>query len=325
MHTVHIHSNKTRINIMNKDSSLIRLSKITDQPAIQLELFPVTEVEVDGIQMGVLSDGTPYLTLRGLARMCGIDHTTLLQLANNWKDEQQKPRGIKIRELLATQGCNSDSLYIKTKSKFGETHAYTDSVCMAILEYYAFEATQASNGIALRNYRLLARYSFRSFIYNRCGYDPDKHIPDSWKNFHQRILLNDQIPVGYFSVFRELADLVVHMIQKSCPIDDHTVPDISVGLTWANYWNEHEFDDVYGNRIQHPHRYPEWYPQASANPVPAWIYPAQALGEFRIWLNTHYIPKNFPKYIEGKVKKGIFLPSRAELLLDAVTKPMLEE
>ncbi len=155
----------------------------------QLDLFPVTEVEVDGIQMGVLSDGSPYLTLRGLARMCGIDHAPLLRLTNNWSEEQSKPRGIKIKELLAVQGHKGDSLYVRTKTKGVETHAYTDAVCMAILEYYAFEATQGSSEIALKNYRLLARYSFRSFIYNRCGYDPDKHIPDSWKNFHERVLM----------------------------------------------------------------------------------------------------------------------------------------
>lgn len=33
----------------------------------QINLFSVKEVEADGIRMGVLSDGTPYLTLRGLA------------------------------------------------------------------------------------------------------------------------------------------------------------------------------------------------------------------------------------------------------------------
>lgn len=29
--------------------------------------------EIQGVGMGVLSDGTPFLTQRGLARLCGID------------------------------------------------------------------------------------------------------------------------------------------------------------------------------------------------------------------------------------------------------------
>lgn len=304
---------------MDKNESLTTIDPTNEQ---QLELFPVTEVEVDGIQMGVLSDGTPYLTMRGLARMCGIDNAVLFRLASNWQEEQLKPRGIKVRELLASQGHRVDSLYTMVKGKTGETHAYTDAVCMAILEYYAFESAQSANEIAIRNYRILARSSFRAFIYNRCGYDPDKHIPDSWKNFHERVLLNDQVPVGYFSVFREIADLVVHMIQKGCPLDDHTVPDVSIGKTWAIHWQNSDFDSVHGERLKHPHYYPGWFPQSAANPVEVWIYPVKALGEFRIWLYENYIPKYFPKYLDTKVKKGLFLPSRAELLINAVTKPL---
>jgi hypothetical protein len=292
-------------------------------PAAQMTLFPVTEVEVDGIGMGVLSDGTPYLTLRGLARMCGVDHVVLLRLANNWDSEKDKPRGVKIRELLAAQGHHGERLDLRTSQTGIETHAYVDSVCMAILEYYAFEATQGDNEVALRNYRLLARYSFRSFIYNRCGYDPDQHIPDSWKNFHERVLLNDQVPIGYFSIFREIADLVVHMIQSGCPLDNHTVPDISIGKLWSNYWSESNLEAEHGQRLKHPHDYPSWFPQAMANPVEAWIYPVNALGRFRIWLHTHYVPRSFPKYLKQKVKAGVFLPSRAELLIHSVSQRSL--
>ncbi|EFF3081965.1 hypothetical protein B8Z50_001477 [Escherichia coli] len=34
----------------------------------EMSLFPVKEVEVNGVQMGVLNDGTPFLSLRGLSR-----------------------------------------------------------------------------------------------------------------------------------------------------------------------------------------------------------------------------------------------------------------
>lgn len=287
----------------------------------QMELFAVREVEIDGIQMGVLNDGTPYLTARGLALMCGIDNSVLIRLANNWPEERHKPRGRKIAALLAHQGYTDEQLYLRTRGNGGETHAYPDAVCMAILEYYAFEADQSSHTTALRNYRLLARSSFRAFIYNRCGYDPSQQIPGSWKNFHERILLNDQVPVGYFSIFREIADIVVHMIQNGCPLDEHTVPDGSVGRIWSTHWQSEGMDLEFGARAKHPHNFPDWFPQSAVNPVEAWIYPVQALGAFRIWLYEHYIPVNFPRYVEGKVKKGIFLPSGAELLLEAVARP----
>jgi hypothetical protein len=293
------------------------------QLAVQLNLFAVKEVKVDGIvAMGVLSDGTPYLTLRGLARMCGVDHMALLRLANNWSEERAKPRGAMILDLLQKQGHNGSSL--NTQAAAGvETHVYTDAVCMAILEYYAFEATQGSNEIAQRNYRVLARHSFRSFIYEKCGYDPDKHIPHSWRDFHERLLINDQLPVGYFSVFREIADLVVHMIKAGCPFDDHTVPDISVGIAWGRYWEDQLLNTIYGPRKKFPHIYPDWYPQSVVNPVPAWIYPNSALGVFHTWLQRNYIPTTFPRYVQGKVKSGVFLPGRAVQLIEAVARPEL--
>lgn len=42
-----------------------------------LQLFPVKEVEIEGVAMGVLNDGTPYLTGRGLAEMCGVHHSVI--------------------------------------------------------------------------------------------------------------------------------------------------------------------------------------------------------------------------------------------------------
>jgi hypothetical protein len=308
-------------------------AKTTEKPSIagtltvaghQLQLFPIKEVEVDGIvAMGVLSDGTPYLTLRGLARMCGVDHAALLRLANNWDDEQTKPRGVKIKELLAAQGHQGTVLNVQTTTQGVDTHVYTDAVCMAVLEYYAFEATQGDSTTAIKNYRLLARHSFRTFIYKTCDYDPDRHIPDSWRNFHERVLLNDQLPVGYFSIFREIADIVVHMIKGGCPLDSHTVPDISVGQIWAKHWADSGFDETYGARTKHPHVYPEWFPQSAVNPVPAWIYPASAMGVFHNWLHRNYIPQNFPKYVQGKVKAGTFLPARGALLIEAVSRKTL--
>ena len=131
--------------------------------------------------------------------------------------------------------------------------------------------------------------------------------------------MNDQVTPRFFSVFREIADIVVHMIQADCPIDDHTVPDISVGQAWGKYWTDNGLEKIHGTREKHPHFYPDWFPQADANPVPAWIYPAAALGEFRVWLYETYITQKFPKYVENKVQSGAFIASRAELLIEAVS------
>lgn len=304
--------NSVKIQPLNAE-----ISTLEQHP--QKDLFAVTEVEFEGIQMGVLSDGTPYLTMRGLARMCGVDNAALFRLASNWSEEQFKPRGRKIQELLNAHGFSSTSLYIKTRGNAVETHAYTDSVCMAILEYYAFESVQGEGtATAAMNFRLLARDSFRTFIYKKCNYDPTKLLSDSWRNFHERVLLNDQLPAGYFSIFREIADLVLRMISKGCSLDDHSMPDGSVGICWSKYWDAQDLEAKFGSRIKHPHFYPEWFPQSAANPIPAWVYPDDALGAFRRWMTATYMPVQFPTYIEKKVKKGDFSPGPAALLLSAV-------
>ena len=297
------------------------LPSIGQQP--QGLLFPVKEVEFEGVAMGVLSDGTPYLHLRGLARLCGADSGVLSRLAMNWNEEKSRPRGMKILELLKQQGATGESLHLVTMGPNGPTPAYTDAVCMALLEYYAFDAKQGDPEVAQRNFRLLARKSFRQFIYDGCGYNPDAHLPESWRTFQERILLNDQMPIGYFSIFREIADLLVHMIKAGCALDSHTMPDGSVGLCWSNYWNKNNLEAKHGPRRKYPHNFPDWFPQAAANPVGAWIYPVQALGDFKMWMYENYGKNDLPRYVGSKVKQGVFLPARASALIASVQRPQL--
>ena len=68
-------------------------------------LFQVEkQCEIDGIEMGVLENGIPYLTEAGLARMCGIDRKVLNRLAIEWPIEKTKPRGMSINSLLNQAG-----------------------------------------------------------------------------------------------------------------------------------------------------------------------------------------------------------------------------
>lgn len=110
------------------------------QSELPLELPSASFGEIDGIQMGVLNDTTPYLTERGLARLCGVNPKTISDLANNWHDETFKPRGRKIKQLLTQQNFTSDRIVIKTEQNGQKISAYPDTVCMAILEYYAFDS-----------------------------------------------------------------------------------------------------------------------------------------------------------------------------------------
>ena len=54
--------------------------------------------------MGVLSDGTPFLTQRGLARLCGVRNAHIGTISTEWKESPQKPRMRRIRAILSNSG-----------------------------------------------------------------------------------------------------------------------------------------------------------------------------------------------------------------------------
>lgn len=77
----------------------IRINNITAEIAnlttgYEGSLFHVEkQVEYDGVEMGVLENGIPYLSENGLARLCGISRPTLRSLAASWPEEKTKKRG----------------------------------------------------------------------------------------------------------------------------------------------------------------------------------------------------------------------------------------
>lgn len=288
----------------------------------QRPLFQVEkQVDLDGVEMGVLENGVPYLSEAGLARMCGIDRKVLNRLAANWEDERFKPRGRQIEQLLEGSGYSESTLFLRSDLRGSPVNAYTEPVCLALLEYYAFIADE-KRPEAINAFRVLARTTFRTFIYKAVGYSPEQKALDSWKHFHDRVdITADAVPAGYFSVFREVAAMIVPMIRAGVMISDRVVPDISVGKAWSQHWQEQGFDDTHGARCRYNHEYPDYYPQAKSNPQPAFAYPDSALGEFRAWLREQYIVNKFPTYMLGQQKRGAIPEAIASKVVEAV-KPL---
>lgn len=270
----------------------------------QGELFHVEkQVEINGIEMGVLENGLPYLTESGLSRMCGIDRKVLNRLASDWTRQRALPRGRKIAELLEDIGFDGNTLFLRSENNGTPINAYSEPVCLALLEYYAFVADEPREQ-ARRAFRALARTTFRKFVYDAVGYSPEQRAIDSWRHFHDRIDMTlDAVPDGYFSVFREIASMIVPMIRANIIISDKVVPDISVGRAWSQFWKEKGLKK-YGDRIKYNHAYPLYYPQAMSNPQPAFAYPEAVLPIFRAWLRREYITSKLPKYLTGQVRKG---------------------
>ena len=319
-------STTQKTNEIKELAQILPISVPAPDEAAQTQLFHIEkQVEYDGIEMGVLENGIPYLSEVGVSRMCGVDRKVINRLAINWKEEKAKERGSAINELLTQANYTEDSLYIKSELKGTIVNAYTEPVCLALLEYYAFVAKERREE-AINAFRKLAKLSFRKFIYDAVGYHPNHAILDSWKHFHDRIDMTlDAVPPGFFSVFREIASMIVPMIRSGVFISDKVVPDISVGIHWSKHWDEEKLNQKFGDRIKYSHSYPEYYPQSKSNPQPAFAYPDASLGYFRAWLKQNYITTKFPKYLINQVKEGklaIETASKASESLTSVALPV---
>lgn len=273
------------------------------QGQMPLDLGVEVQGDVNGIEMGVLENGVPFLTQRGLALVVGIARSVLQTITQEWEDHYDddvlgKDRISTIKQMLFQRGYTERKLFIETIKDGTPHYSYPDIVCMAILEYYAFE-TRSSNQVAVDNYRRFAAYGLQRFIYDALGYTP----ADKWKYHNDRVsILNNAAPAGHFTIFSEITGLAVDLINADLPVNDKTIPDISVGLAWGKYWRENELAAIHGERVEYEHNYPKYYPQAMSNPQRPYAYPDAALATFRNWFRAEYLPTKFPKYILTKAK-----------------------
>lgn len=287
---------------------------------LALDLKVVAARDLDGLEMGVLSDGTVFLSGRGLAAASGVAPSVISQLANEYDANSGKPRDEHLYTLLEEQKFAAASLYYRARVNGQETNIFPEPVVMAVLGYYAFTVGRPD---AQQNYRALARAGLRAFVYSSLGYDPSNKVTDRFAAFHARLMLN-AVPQGLFSVLAETAHVVMNAIRAGLDVDDHTVPDISVGMFWGEYWGTNRFAAQWGERVRHKHFYPDDFPQATANGyIECWLYPNAARGTFHDWLDREYLPRHYPNYLQRKVRMGALPASRAELMIAAVVSPTL--
>lgn len=127
----------------------------------------------------------------------------------------------------------------------------------------------------------------------------------AWKVFTDRLdLVSDQVPAGFFCIFRETADLYASMIRGGINPGLRILLDISVGRHWSNHWKAQQLEVKYGARATYPHYYPAYWAQSLSNPQTPFCYPEEALGAFKRWLREVYVPFKMPEYLKGQVKLG---------------------
>lgn len=287
----------------------------------QPHLALVAEKEVNGIGMGVLSDGTPYLNQRGLAALCGVQNRHIGDISREWREPSQRPRITSIKNTLTKAvGIVPHAAHIGVVHSGVEHWCYPADVCLAVLEYYAFDAGTNCHAEARDNFRKLAGSKLRELIYSQVGYDPNARGADQFKKWHDRVSLNYRsAPKGYFHVFNEAHTIIYELIAAGAEIGEKFVVDISVGQHWSKCWETRGLDVQFGARRTYPHCYPSDHPQAKANPQDSWCYPLAALGCFRTWLQDEYIEGGkFGAYLKSKVSRGELAPSIAQLAIAAV-------
>lgn len=116
--------------------------RTTSLRSIPLDLDVKQEAVINGIEMGVLDNGIPYLTQNGLANVCGVQRLRIKEITDEWAQSVEngifkKGRMTFIGTYLLNEGFTDEKLYIPIIRNGVEYHAYPDVVCMAILEYYA--------------------------------------------------------------------------------------------------------------------------------------------------------------------------------------------
>ncbi len=292
-----------------------------------LDLSDLGGARVDPFGMGVLSDGTPFLTQRGLAALCGVENAHIGTISNQWMDDVPKPRINKIRDILARNGHELTAAHVQVQVSGRVLYAYREEISLAVIEYYAFDAGQFRQVEARDNFRILARKGFRDAIYESVGYKPTQDLGDQWRAFHDRVsLVYHSAPDGFFSIFKESAEVTVTLGQNGIHANKDIIPDISIGQCWSRHWKDNKFDQKYGARLEYKHYYPNYFPQSVSNPQTPWCYPELALGEFKRWLREDYIRGGrFRSYVGGQVqRKQIDAPAAQQALAAYKLPPLIE-
>lgn len=133
------------------------------------------------------------------------------------------------------------------------------------------------------------------------GRDPTDRI---WRQFEDRVsLVYDNVPEGYWCVFREIADIFATLISRGVAPGTQMILDISVGLHWGRHWKDAGLEDQFGPRRYFDHYYPDYFQQSFSNPQPASCYPEDSLPTFRRWIREIYIPTKMPSYLASQVSK----------------------
>jgi hypothetical protein len=289
----------------------------TDLPATPLEVIKSIEVAGFPIEVGVLRDGTPFLSGRGLAKACGISNSTLVGWGEVAPKLGDKYRAGKMANLLATYGYGGDRFFVRIPNHLNlggkpSLSAYPYQVCMAFLDYYAFEAKKEA---ARNSLRILSEKQLPTFIYSAIGYQPSQPQPMLPPKPLRRPL-RGPIPEGYFSVFHAVARGEIRGVQMALNLGGYPLSYVTIEKAWHRYWDTQALWQQYGPRRVYLRKCLDTVPQRTIDGyIPTYVYPIAAWDGFKRWLNWQYIPDRFPSYLQRKIQASARKPALVHRLL----------
>lgn len=118
--------------------------------------------EIDGVGMGVLSTGEPFLTQRGLATLSGVQNAHIGTISRDWDTDKPRITAIKTRLGFRRTAAHRVLTYHGRR-----LFAYDMAVAHAVLDYYALDAGNHTQAEALRNRERFAGEGLKAHILGR--------------------------------------------------------------------------------------------------------------------------------------------------------------
>ena len=274
-------------------------------PSAHLTVIQSIDVAEFPIEVGILEDGTPFLSGRGLAKACGISNSTLVSWGELVPQVGAKYRAGKLAKLLATHQYKGDRLFLRLPSdvKFGgkpNVSAYPYPVCMAFLDYYAFAGNKET---AHKSRRILRQQPLPRFIDPAIAPTPVIAQPSARTREEDRPL-RGKVPANYFGVFQITSRGQQGNAQNELTVDVPISHHRNIEKAWSQYWYIHKLWEQHGKRVPYLRRSLDHSPHLTIDGyLPTYLYPTSVLSEFKRWFAEHYIPDRFPSYRHRKAHK----------------------
>ena len=247
----------------------------------------IRQVE-DGVEFyTVEATGESGMSVRGLAKLCGVEHSTISRLISNLVRDTAPKR------LKALVG-NDLNLVREFSKNGGKVTVIRSEACSLIIKHYAFEGSE----IAEYSLERFTTSGINTWIQDITGWQRLESPAIKTSVYIQRLDHKKHlvIPDDCWVVFLEASDILL-MIEKDwgLPINEFDLLDGSIGKHWSKYrrgkdWAEpartytHVFRDRRGNR------------ECAA-------YHLDELPHFKRWLRADYVPTHLPKYLATKYEQ----------------------